>query len=263
MNRFPDHSNVNHTVHVMKYLFPRQFGLHNVFTCTVDSNESIQPFKDYTLREEEITQLKCRKGQKGGDGASSIAVKQRVPKRLRGEALDLVRKLQRLHSRCSYHNLLNYYCPSKVGRITSSCTVQFHNTEQQTRPCRKRVPLIERANLEPEHLRSQLSGLSSCSSLDAAIPQVRVEAPRAPLVSLATPHSNVSAFCQAVLSNLIPNRFWGQGTQGQENKDVVMQNIDRFVRLRRFENLSLHVVSQGLKVDISSSKARARTDFCS
>lgn len=102
----------------MKYVFPRQFGLHNVFTCTVDSKESVQPFKDYTLREQEIAQLGRRNMQKGSDRALSIAVKQRVPKRLRGEALDLVRKLQRLHSRCSYHDLLKHYCPSKVSGIT-------------------------------------------------------------------------------------------------------------------------------------------------
>ena len=115
MNRFPDGDDLDHTIHVMKYLFPRQFGLHNVFTCTVDSRETIQPFKDYTLREREIAQLADRNNRKGGGGASSIAVKERVPKRLRGEALDLVRKLQRLHSRCSYHNLLNHYCPFKVS----------------------------------------------------------------------------------------------------------------------------------------------------
>ena len=102
----------------MKYMFPRQFGMHNVFTCTVDSNESIQPFKDYTLREQEITQLERRDIQIGRAGASSIALKQRIPKRLRGEALELVRKMQRLHSQCSYHDLLKHYCPSKVSEIT-------------------------------------------------------------------------------------------------------------------------------------------------
>ena len=91
--------------------------MHNVFTCTVDSKESIQPFKDYTLREQEIAQLERQKLQKGSAEASSIAVRHRVPKRLRGEALDLVRKLQRLHSRCSYHDLLKHYCPAKVSRI--------------------------------------------------------------------------------------------------------------------------------------------------
>ena len=108
--------------------------------------------------------------------------------------------------------------------------------------------IAEPADLTPEQLDSQVPGPSSYSSIDAAVPQLRAEPPKAPLVSLATPQSDVSAYCQAVLSNLIPNRFWGEGIQGQENKNVVMRNVDRFVRLRRFENLSLHAVFQGLKV---------------
>ena len=118
LNRYPDDGNLDHTVHVMKYLFPRQFGLHNAFTCTVDPKESIQPFKDYTLREQEISQLRRQNIHRGGNGVSSIAAKQRIPKRLRGEALELVRKLQRLHSRCSYHDLLKHYCPPKVSEVT-------------------------------------------------------------------------------------------------------------------------------------------------
>lgn len=31
-----------------------------------------------------------------------------------------------------------------------------------------------------------------------------------------------------------------------------MQHVDHFIRLRRFENLSLHAVSQGIKVCVSS-----------
>ncbi|CAD6591538.1 MAG: hypothetical protein ASARMPREDX12_005212 [Alectoria sarmentosa] len=231
LNRYSDDGKIEHTIHIMKYVFPRQFGMHNVFTRTVDSKESVQPFKDYTLREQEITDLKRQNLTKGKAGASSIAVKQQLPKRLRGEALDLVRKLQRLHSRCSYYDLLKHYCPIK-----------------RTGPLPKRMAIAEPADLTPEQLDSQVLGSSSYSSIDAAVPQLRAEPPKAHLVSLATPHSDVSAFCQAVLSNLIPSRFWGEGTQGQENKNVVMRNVDRFVKLRRFENLSLHAVFQGLKL---------------
>ena len=63
-------------------------------------------------------------------------------------------------------------------------------------------------------------------------------------------HSDVSAFCQAVLSHLIPNGFWGAGEQGEYNKKIVMRQIDRFVRLRRFESMTLHGAYQGIKVPL-------------
>ena len=91
----------------------------------------------------------------------------------------------------------------------------------------------------------------------------RAEPLKAHLVSLATPYSSVSAFCQSVLSNLIPNRFWGEGNLGQENKKVVMRNIDRFIRLRRFESQSLHTVFQALKVRLSHIEAQTQAKTCS
>ena len=212
--------------------------MHNVFTSIVDSKESIQPFKDYTLREQEIAQLERRNARKRSGRAANIKIKKQVPKRLRGEALELVRKLQKLHSQCSYHDLLMHYCPCKSTNSTQR-TILHHS----------RTVAAEAAKSTLEKLDSQVTpGPSSCPSTDASTLQGQTNSPETPLILLATPPSDVSAFCQAVLSNLIPNRFWGEGKQGQENKTVIMRNIDSFVRLRRFESLSLHTVSQGLKV---------------
>jgi telomerase reverse transcriptase len=117
LNRYPYHSGDDHdypatvgslstrpkphlnTIHVMMYIFPRQFGLHNVFTCDVDPRETVQDFKDYTLREDEI-------GQKYPSSSTA-----KVPKRLRGKVVSLVQKLQIQHKRCPYKELLEYYCP--------------------------------------------------------------------------------------------------------------------------------------------------------
>lgn len=98
----------------MKYIFPRQFGLHNAFTSTLDPRETVQPFKDYTLREQEI----ARKHQqasltRGSRSKPSASINQHLPKRLRG-VVNLVKKLQILHSRCSYKELLEHYCPLNV-----------------------------------------------------------------------------------------------------------------------------------------------------
>ena len=87
------------TVQVMMYMFPRQFALHNVFTDDVDPRQTVQPFKDYTLREDEI------------NARYPPAEKPKIPKRLREKVVQLVRKLQVQHARCPYKKLLEHYCP--------------------------------------------------------------------------------------------------------------------------------------------------------
>lgn len=109
LNRYPSTSLEEGAIHpntlkVIKYIFPRQFGLHNVFDSVVDFRETVHPFKDYTLREDEIRRL-----PPNHKGAST-----KIPRRLRGSLVNLVRKLQILHERCSYGQMIAYYCPSKV-----------------------------------------------------------------------------------------------------------------------------------------------------
>ena len=65
---------------------------------------------------------------------------------------------------------------------------------------------------------------------------------------LATPTSQVSAFCRAILLKIVPKSFWGLGKEGSENQRNVMLHVDRFVHLRRFETVTLHTVCQRLKV---------------
>lgn len=71
------------------------------------------------------------------------------------------------------------------------------------------------------------------------------------ILTHATPHHMVSSFCRAVLSRILPGRFWGVGDDGVANKNNIMAKIGKFISLRRFETLSLHEISQGLKVCIS------------
>jgi hypothetical protein len=51
-----------------------------------------------------------------------------------------------------------------------------------------------------------------------------------------------------VLQKLIPRQFFGVGPGGIHNLRLVLQKVDRFVKLRRFESLSLHEVCKGIKV---------------
>lgn len=100
----------------MKYIFPRQFGLHNVFTSSVDSRDTSHAFKDYTLREREIAQSAQRENVKRGKVSGAIG--RSLPRRLRGTLVKLISKLQKLHSKCSYSALLKHYCPVDVSDRT-------------------------------------------------------------------------------------------------------------------------------------------------
>ena len=113
LNRYSDSGNPEHTVHHLKYIFPRQFGLHNVFTCSVDTRETSHAFKDYTLREQEIALDLKRFRIQQNDQCKKLG--SRLPKRLRGPLFQLIGKLQRLHNKCSYLELLKYYCPVIVS----------------------------------------------------------------------------------------------------------------------------------------------------
>lgn len=102
LNRCNDITNKEETIHILKYILPRQFRLHNVFTSPMDHRESALPFKDYTLRENEIK----RKALADSDGKE----RSRVPKRLQGQPLELIQRLRKLHQKCPYTELFRYYC---------------------------------------------------------------------------------------------------------------------------------------------------------
>jgi hypothetical protein len=115
LNRLDNRDDQLQTIHILRYIFPRQFGLHNAFTSKVDRRETAMPFKDYTLREKEIHQSMCKAlNDKATDAEAVSKWKSRVPKRLRGATMALIDRLRTLNHRCSYTELLRHYCPVKV-----------------------------------------------------------------------------------------------------------------------------------------------------
>ncbi|ENH60834.1 hypothetical protein FOC1_g10015638 [Fusarium oxysporum f. sp. cubense race 1] len=223
------------TINVMMYIFPRQFGLHNVFTSQVDPTITSQKFQDYTLREEEIAPYFRTKA---GDTGSRMP---KIPKRLRGYTEELVKRLQVLHGRCSYIELLKHHCP---------CTFD--------RPSRTRKPRTKKSLISSRKLRSsqhpKTVSYYKCapSQKHSELGLSSTQAPALPyhksLVELATPSSQVSSFCQAVLSKIIPRDFWGDDTVQKRNKSTIMRSVDSFIRLRRFETMSLHEITQNMKI---------------
>jgi telomerase reverse transcriptase len=126
LNRFPKREDRLQAIHILRYMFPRQFGLHNVFTSKVDRRETAMPFKDYTLREHEIHQSMCKAlGTKITDVQEVARWKSHVPKRLRGATIALVERLRTLNHRCSYTELLRHYCPVKVCIMNRICKAQI------------------------------------------------------------------------------------------------------------------------------------------
>jgi len=235
----------------MKYIFPRQFGLHNAFTSEVDPNETVQPFKDYTLREQEISRKFLNKRATCGR-----VPQPQVPKRLRGGPLKLVQQLQRLHGRCSYTELLSHYCPTGISNSRCRSRVSW-DRKFQIAGCSEKPP-AEQLDVVTSDFVTQVSGPGSSLDNHSSNQQPAPSAPGTSLVELATPNAEVSAFCRASLSHVIPNGFWGEGASGKKNREIFMNSVDRFIRLRRFESLSLHVVCQGHKVVIQRKRKAHR-----
>ncbi|PBP24578.1 Telomerase reverse transcriptase [Diplocarpon rosae] len=204
------------TIQVMMYIFPRQFGLHNVFTSNVDPLQTVQPFKDYTLREDEIKTHFSSKDPK-------------IPRRLRGKATELVRKLQMQHRRCPYKLLLEHYCP-------------IYDTSS-------RIPNLGPNPVSSGMFKTQISAATDeTHSTRPSMSLDKTPTRKPSMMNHATPTAMVSAFCRAVLWHLIPFEFWGAGATQAHNQRTFNNNVNRFIDLRRFESLSLHEVTQGLKI---------------
>lgn len=85
----------------MKYIFPREFRLHNVFTHATDRRETTHAFKDYTDREYEIAWANRDRDEK-------------VCRRLAAVS-PLISKLQKFQKRYPYDALIKYYCPRRTN----------------------------------------------------------------------------------------------------------------------------------------------------
>jgi hypothetical protein len=117
-NRYPNANDEKQTLHVAKYMFPRQFDLHNVFTSDVDSRQTAQQFQDYALREQEIHRTELNRLSKLPPLKMGERAKAYAPKRLRGQVMDFVRRIRKGHQQCAYVELLQYYCA--VGGVRST-----------------------------------------------------------------------------------------------------------------------------------------------
>lgn len=234
--------NEAHTIKLMMYIFPRQFDLHNVFTSAIDANQTAQKFHDYTLREDEISK-KMRVNK--GSPEKSLP---KLPKRLRGSTRDLVQRLQVLHARCSYFELLRHYCPTFLDGS--------HGKKKQTGASDSSIIPVPPSDQATQAIESQAKRRARRYPTDTQVlPEYKS------LVELACPIACVSAFCQAALTKIIPDNFWGS-EKNCHNKIVFLRKVDHFIKLRRFEMISLHEIAQDFKVGRVLEKG-AVCGFCS
>ncbi|OJD31087.1 telomerase reverse transcriptase [Diplodia corticola] len=230
LNRLSDHTSLKQTIHILKYIFPRQFGLHNVFTCKTNFRETSQPFKDYTLREQEISRdLLRRASGKGRRDSKSGDIKDVIPRRLRGHAVDLVRRFRVLHRRCSYVELLHYYCPTLPEESQATLNGHGHQPWSRDRDVEK-------------------SDITGASGLQQGAAPAGSSTHQACFTDMATPEYQVEAFCRSIMKNVVPSRLWGEGETQAHNSHAFLAQVGRFVRLRRFESLTLHEVMQDMKI---------------
>ena len=231
-NRFSDHNNYEHIVHNMKYMFPRQFGLHNVFTSEVDTKETVQAFKDYTLRDTEIAEHVSREAQTSVNGQGQQR-RTRLPRRLRGGATILVRKMLRNHQRCAYTQLLRHYCPVRPHDVDalSEATGMFQQTSTGS-----------------TRFIAQLCGVGLPIPSASTASSSQLEEQPLAVTTFSTPAAKVSAFCQSVVRRVLPRGTFGIGPDGYDNMLLVTRAIDQFIRMRRFESMSLHEAHQGIKL---------------
>ena len=231
LNRYSDLTDLKQSAHIMKHIFPLQFGLHNVFTSVVDKSETAWEFKDYTLRELEIKFLKHRNLQKGGPAPHAKAAK--VPKRLRGAPFLLVQKIRKRYSQCSYSQQLRHHCPI---RGIESCASTFPPASESRQSSGRFMTQLSSAGSERTLLSGQKEGLKKSKVGDS-------------ILAYATPTAHVSAFCRAVVKSVLPGNALGMGADGEHNMAVLFGQIDRFVGMRRYESLTLHEVYQNLRIN--------------
>ncbi|KAG5520077.1 hypothetical protein PMAC_001153 [Pneumocystis sp. 'macacae'] len=63
-------------------------------------------------------------------------------------------------------------------------------------------------------------------------------------IGMTTPYSHVSRFLIAIIKKIIPKGFYGSDS----NFENILDSINTFVRMRRFESISLHSLMHSLKV---------------
>lgn len=205
------------TIHFMKHVFPRQFGLHNVFTSSVDKKTTTQPFYDYLYREDEINAQQRHPGTW-------------LPRRLRGPVLQLAQSIRRRHAKCAYVQKLRHYCSLRTIDLARQVPAHVRKREER---------------IDSSGLITQIKSSRRATKTAQVSPRTDREQS---FLAHATPTASVASFCKSVLRDLLPLSTFGRGQGGVHNWTIVLSNVESFIHMRRFESTSLHQVCQNIRV---------------
>ncbi|KAG8688183.1 hypothetical protein FRC11_005914 [Ceratobasidium sp. 423] len=210
--------------HVTKYMFPLQYGLHNVFTCTLHYWENGGRFRDYRDREAEIKERgPCK-----------------TPKRLK-TILPLVQSLIRRHRRFNYQRVCQAICRSRVDVSASSELDQSKILELMSEYSHSITASYMLSQIPDKSYQISHPSLVFPHGASEAALEVQLK-PR--FVEFACSHHEVLRYTKTVIDEVIPHAFWGSST----NRKIIDEHIDTIVTQRRFETITLHQLVEKLHI---------------
>ncbi|RUP46720.1 hypothetical protein BC936DRAFT_146596 [Jimgerdemannia flammicorona] len=237
--------------HILKYIFPRHFGLENMFVGAAAlspeaSSRFVRP-KEFLLRTQEIQ-------------ASKNPIK--IHWRMRA-IKPLVQRMQMLHSRCQYKNLLMFYCPVKGCNNTVENNWRITRSDTEVDGMQQADASWNgdqnRTNSNDAEILMEVENIANKQHVetDGRVPEADQGNALEPLddeispnpIALFSSYHQVSSFVQAILKLVIPRDFWGSDS----NRKLTFNAVDRFVRMRKFETISLHEILQGFKTFLGAA----------
>ncbi|KAG8769178.1 hypothetical protein FRC12_005119, partial [Ceratobasidium sp. 428] len=210
------------TRHIAKYMFPLQYGLHNVFTCNLSYWENGGHFRDYGDRETEIA-----------DHGS-----QKTPGRLK-RVLPLIESLIRRHERFNYQRVCMSICKSRLDSPSSSSLDQTRILELMSEYSQSILANFTMSQIPEKSYQVSHPSLVLPHGASEAALETKLK-PR--FVEFACSHHEVLRYVKTVVDEVIPHAFWGSVA----NRQVIDNHIEKVVTQRRFETLTLHALMQRL-----------------
>lgn len=141
---------------------------------------------------------------------------------------------------------------SCICAFTFPCTLKcyFINPSESIQQCDQGaqdrhfiLPVIPKPAISTGHS-SLVTQLGDPASTDVTSHNISLPRTKVSPTEYASSVGEVSTFVLSVIKRVIPRALLG----GPENQKSIMWSINRFIRLRRFESMSLHDIMQGLKV---------------